>query len=157
MAIRKVGWVGKWALADVLYAIGLAMALGVGGGWLIAAAIARLQARQLPSSELDGFFAPATVTALVVYGVAALLGAYGLLAVFAAGMAFRRHELDHVINARIHHGAETAGRLSTVVVQSRDLSPGDTTRVVWTTIVCVVVAIAVHGITATPLTRRLLG
>jgi NhaP-type Na+/H+ or K+/H+ antiporter len=221
-----VGWLAKWALADVVYAVGVAVAVGVAGGWLVAAAISRLQARELLSRELDGFFAPAT--ALVVYGVAELLGAYGLLAVFAAGIAFRRHEFDHVINARIHRGAETAGRLlelavllllgstltftglgvpglagwllapvlililrpalvlavtgrgfldlrgrlflgffgvrgvaalyyATVVVQSRDLSPGDTARVVWTTIVCVVMSIVVHGTAATPLTRRLLG
>ncbi len=66
------------------------------------------------SRGLDGFFAP--TTALVVYGAAEALGTYGLLAVFAAGIAFRRHEFDHEINARIHHGAETAGRLLELAV-----------------------------------------
>ena len=108
------GWLGTWVLDDVLYAVGVAILIGVAGGWGIAAAIQRLQAREILSRDLDGFFAPAT--ALVVYGVAEELGTYGLLAVFAAGIAFRRHEFDHQINARIHHGAETAGRLLELAV-----------------------------------------
>jgi sodium/hydrogen antiporter len=219
------GWLGTWVLADVLYAVGVAILIGAAGGWGIAAAIHRLQARDILSRDLDGFFAPAT--ALVVYGVADELGTYGLLAVFAAGIAFRRHEFDHQINARIHHGAETAGRLlelavllllgstlttsglkapgvagwllgpliililrpvlvlavttrrflnlrgrlflgffgvrgvaalyyATIVAATGDLSHADTNKIVWTTIVCVAVSITIHGISATPLTRRLL-
>jgi sodium/hydrogen antiporter len=219
-------WVGHWILADALYAVGVALAVGIAIGWLTAAGIARLQARELLSRDLDGFYAPAT--ALVVYGTVEALGAYGLLAVFAAGVAFRRHEVDHEINARIHRGAEAAGRLSelavlvllgstftiaglkapgaagwllaplvivlirpllvlsvtngrfldlrgrlflgffgvrgvaalyyaAIVARSHDLSPTDTRRLIWTTVVCVAVSIAVHGISATPLTRRLLG
>lgn len=108
------GWIGDWLLSDVLYAVGVAVAIGAAGGWLIAAAIARLQAREVLTRDLDGFFAPAT--ALVIYGIAEALGSYGLLAVFTAGIAFRRHEFDHEINTRIHHGAETAGRLLELAV-----------------------------------------
>jgi sodium/hydrogen antiporter len=36
--------------------------------------------------------------------------------VFAAGIAFRRHEFEHEINTRIHHGAEIAGRLLELAV-----------------------------------------
>jgi NhaP-type Na+/H+ or K+/H+ antiporter len=218
-------WLGEWVLADVLYAVAVALLIGIAAGWLIAAAIARLQARELLSRDLDGFFAPAT--ALVVYGTAEALGTYGLLAVFAAGITFRRHEFDHAINTRIHHGAETAGRVlelavllllgstltttglavpglagwllapliillvrpvlvlavtnsgflelrgrlflgffgvrgaaalyyAAVVAATGDLSHAATTKVLWTTIVCVAISITVHGITATPLTRRLL-
>lgn len=219
------GWLGTWALTDVLYAVGVAVLIGIAGGFGIAAAIQRLQAKEILSRELDGFFAPAT--ALAIYGTAELLGTYGLLAVFAAGIAFRRHEFDHQINQRIHHGAETAGRLlelavllllgstitttglaipgvagwllapliifiirpvlvlgvtsrrfldlrgrlflgffgvrgvaalyyATIVAETGDLSHADTTKIVWTTIVCVAVSITIHGISATPLTRRLL-
>jgi NhaP-type Na+/H+ or K+/H+ antiporter len=219
------GWLGTWALSDVLYAVGVAVLIGIAAGFGIAAAIHRLQAKHALSRELDGFFAPAT--ALVVYGTAELLGSYGLLAVFAAGMAFRRHEFDHYINARIHRGAEAASRLlelavllllgstittaglripgiagwllapliiliirpilvlavtgrkfldlrgrlflgffgvrgvaalyyATIVAGTGDLSRADTTKVVWTVIVCVSISITVHGIAATPLTRRML-
>jgi NhaP-type Na+/H+ or K+/H+ antiporter len=108
------GWLTEWVLTDVLYAVGAAVVIGVAGGWLIAAAVTRLRARELLAPDLDGFFAPAT--ALVVYGAAQALGTYGLLAVFAAGIAFRRYEFGHEINTRIHHGAETAGRLLELAV-----------------------------------------
>ncbi|MGI8863771.1 MAG: cation:proton antiporter [Solirubrobacteraceae bacterium] len=108
------GWIGAWVLSDVFYAVGVAVVIGAAGGWLIAAAIARLQARDVIARDLDGFFAPAT--ALVIYGIAQALGSYGLLAVFTAGIAFRRHEFDHEINTRIHHCAETAGRLLELTV-----------------------------------------
>ncbi len=218
-------WLGEWAWSDVLYAVGLALLIGVAAGWLTAVAIGRLRARRLLSPDLDGFFAPAT--ALFIYGAADALGSYGLLAVFAAGIAFRRHEFEHEINTRIHHGAEMAGRLlelavllllgsmlttdglgvpgfagwmlapliiivirpalvlaitgrgfldirgrlflgffgvrgvaalfyAATVAETGDLSHADTTKVVWTTIACVAVSIVVHGISATPLTRRLL-
>jgi len=108
------GWLTEWVLTDVLYAVGAAVVIGVAGGWLIAAAVTRLRARELLAPDLDGFFAPAT--ALVVYGAAQALGTYGLLAVFAAGIAFRRYEFGHEINTRIHRGAETAGRLLELAV-----------------------------------------
>lgn len=43
-----------------------------------------------------------------------------------------------------------------VVVEADVLSDSETKVVVWTTLVCVVVSIVVHGISSTPLTRRLL-
>ena len=107
-------WLGEWALSDVLYAVGLALLIGIAAGWLTAVAIGRLRARRLLSPDLDGFFAPAT--ALFIYGAAEALGSYGLLAVFAAGIAFRRHEFEHEINTQIHHGAEMAGRLLELAV-----------------------------------------
>jgi len=44
---------------------------------------------------------------LVIYGVTEALGAYGLLAVFAAGFTFRRYEYGH----DIHRGVAGAGKL----------------------------------------------
>jgi NhaP-type Na+/H+ or K+/H+ antiporter len=149
-------WLGEWVLSDVLYAVGIASLIGIAAGWLVA--------------------------------------------VFAAGIAFRRHEYEHEINARIHHGAEPAGRLlapliiivirpvlvlaitsrgfldirgrvflgffgvrgvaarfyAATVADTGDLSHTDTTTVVWTTIARVTVSIAIHAISATPLTRHLL-
>ena len=48
-------------------------------------------------ADYDGFHAIAT--ALVIYGLAEVLGGYGFLAVFAGGIAFRRYEADHELNA----------------------------------------------------------
>ena len=66
------------------------------------------------SRELDGFAAIALV--LVVYGLSELVGSYGLIALFVAGVAFRRYEFDHEINAKIHHGADVAGTLLELLV-----------------------------------------
>ncbi len=219
-----LSWVGEWALSDVAYAIGVAVLLGVLAGRMIAASVVWMRARQLLSADLDGFFAPAS--ALAVYGAAELLGTYGLLAVFAAGIAFRRYEFEHEVNRRVHHGGEIAGRFlelavllllgsmvtieglglpgvagwllapllvfvirpalvfgvtdrrfldlrgraflgffgvrgvaalfyAAVVVESGVLSGAEAEKVVWTTIVCVVVSVVVHGISATPLARRM--
>ncbi|MHB1568641.1 MAG: hypothetical protein ACYCXW_04230 [Solirubrobacteraceae bacterium] len=52
------GWLGTWVLADVLYAVGVATMIGVAGGWGIAAAIQRLQTRDVLSRDLDGSWHP---------------------------------------------------------------------------------------------------
>ena len=41
-----------------------------------------------------------------------------------------------------------------VVVDAQALSAAEQRVVVWTTIVCVVCSVVVHGVSATPLTRR---
>ena len=175
--------------------------------------------------ELDGFAAIAII--LFVYGLSELAGSYGLIALFAAGVAFRRYEFEHEINVSIHRGAEVAGTLlellvllllgsmltaaglsapglsgwllapllifvirpvlvlgtsgpglasrreraflaffgvrgvaalfyAAIVAGSGALSETEADVVVWTTIVCVVSSIVVHGTTSTALTRRLL-
>jgi NhaP-type Na+/H+ or K+/H+ antiporter len=43
---------------------------------------------------------------------------------------------------------------ATIVTGSHQLSRGQTNRVVWTTLTCVAVSIIVHGVAATPLSRR---
>jgi sodium/hydrogen antiporter len=220
-----IGWLAGWITNDVLYAIGVALVIGAVAGWLVSAAVARLRERQFLARDLDGFFAVST--ALAVYGAVEALSAYGLLAVFAAGIAFRRREYDHEINRRIHHGGEVAGRIlelavllllgsmittaglavpglagwllapliilivrpvlvlaitgrgfldlrgrvflgyfgvrgvaalyyAAIVVAAGALPHAQASKVAWTTVVCVATSIIVHGITATPVTRRLL-
>ncbi len=98
------GWIGEWLLADVLYAVLAGVALGAAGGYGVAAAILHLRDRRLFIPALDGWVAVGAV--LLVYGVAEIAGAYGFLAVFAAGVAFRRFEHGHEMNRRVHDGAE---------------------------------------------------
>lgn len=218
-------WISEWIWADLIYAIGVGVAIGLTLGWGAAWGITRLRERGLVSRELDGL----SVIALVVsvYGLSELAGSYGLLALFAAGFAFRRYEFGHDVHAGFHRGAESAGILlellvllllgsmltrdglsapgwegwllapllifvirpvlvmatsgpglgswreriflgffgvrgvaalfyAAIVAGSGALSADETNTVVWTTIVCIVVSILVHGVTATPLTRRLL-
>jgi NhaP-type Na+/H+ or K+/H+ antiporter len=49
---------------------------------------------------------------LAVYGATELVGAYGFLAAFAGGLAFRRYELGHESHARVHAGAETVEKIT---------------------------------------------
>ena len=219
------GWVGGWLVVDLLYKVGIALVIGVGGGWLAARAIIGLRDRELFSPDLDGFLALAV--SLILYGASVALGGYGLVAVFAAGIAFRRRAVHHQLPARVYRGSELLGRLlelavllalgstltlaglaipgvsgwllapliifvlrpalvlaaclgapfalrqrlflgffgvrgvaalyyAAVVAGDHDLSRHDTAVVVWTTVVCVSMSIVVHGVSATPLTRRLL-
>lgn len=218
-------WIGKWIWADLIYAVGVAVAIGVVLGWGAAWVVTRLREKGRISRELDGLAAISFV--LSVYGLSELAGSYGLLALFAAGFAFRRYEFEHEVHVSFHRGAESAGILlellvllllgsmltrsglsipgwdgwllaplltfairpvlvmatsgpglaslherlflaffgvrgvaalfyAAIVAGSGALSPDETSTVVWTVVVCVVVSIVVHGVTATPLTRRLL-
>lgn len=218
-------WLIEWLAADVLYAVLVGSALGAAGGYLIAASIVRLRERRLMIGALDGWVAVAAV--LLVYGVTEIAGAYGFLAVFAAGVAFRNYEHGHEINARVHHGAEVVEKfcelglilllgslitvtglgevgaagwllvplllfvirpLATMVAFTRSrvpprerafigwfgvrgigslyyvavalglgiLSVDESRSLFWTVAACVVASIVVHGVTATPLSRRLL-
>jgi len=96
-------WV-EWLLADVLYGIGLAVLVGGGLGLAAAWSVKRLRDRRLLMSHLDGFHAIAA--ALVIYGVAETLGCLGFVAAFVGGLAFRRYERDHEVNAGVHAGGE---------------------------------------------------
>lgn len=218
-------WLGEWLLADLLYAAGMALAFGVVAGIAAAWLATRLRAAGLLARHLDGFLALGVV--LVIYGATEAAGGYGLLAVFAAGFAFRRYEFEHDVHHGVHQGAEAAGTslellvllglgsmltvqgleapglegwllapllivvlrpalvlataprglmdlrgklflgffgvrgvaalfYAAVVVESGALDAAEQHTVVWTTLVVVVVSIVVHGLSATPLTRRLL-
>jgi NhaP-type Na+/H+ or K+/H+ antiporter len=104
------GWVVEWLVADVVYAVGVGIAFGAVAGWALAAMIVPLRERDLLARELDGWVAVAAV--LVVYGLCEVVGGYGFLAAFAAGLAFRRYERDHELNRRVHDGAETVEKFA---------------------------------------------
>jgi NhaP-type Na+/H+ or K+/H+ antiporter len=218
------GWT-EWLGADVVYAIGLAVPVGAGMGLVAAWSVKRLRDRDLLAREFDGWHAIAA--ALVTYGAAQGLDANGLVAVFAAGLVFRRYERDHEVNASVHHGAEVVekflelavilllGSILTfdglgtpgiegwllavtlliavrplacvialagsrldgpherafvswfgvrgvgtlyyvaVAVGAGVLAPAEERLIVWTAVACVLVSIAVHGITGGPALRRL--
>jgi sodium/hydrogen antiporter len=107
-------WALEWLAADVLYAIAVGAAIGAGAGTLAAWSVKRLRSREMLAAEFDGFHAIAT--ALVIYGLAELAGAYGFLAVFAGGLAFRRYEHDHEVNVTVHEGAERMEKLLELAV-----------------------------------------
>ena len=108
------GWIGEWLAADVLYGIVVGVALGAAVGFAAAWSVKRLRDAELLAPVLDGYHAIATV--LVIYGLAEVAGAYGFLAAFAGGIAFRRYEHDHEANGRVHEGAELTEKLLELAV-----------------------------------------
>ncbi len=108
------GWFGEWLLADVLYSIVVAAVIGVAAGHGIAAIAHLARDRGLLAESLDGWLAIPTV--LVIYGGTEIAGAYGFIAAFAGGLAFRRHEKHHSLNERVHQGAETVEKWGELVV-----------------------------------------
>jgi sodium/hydrogen antiporter len=97
-------WLTEWLLADVLYATSAAVVIGGLGGYGLAALVLELHRRDLLLKQFDGFVAFAAP--LLLYGAAEAVGAYGLVAGFAGGVAFRRYEFGHTYNRRVHDGAE---------------------------------------------------
>jgi sodium/hydrogen antiporter len=221
------GWLGTWALADVGYAIVGGVLIGAAAGFGAAALIAPLRQRDLLVRHLDGWMAIAVV--LTVYGLTEIAGAYGFIAAFVGGLAFRRYEQGHEMHRGIHDSAETVekfGELSlilllgslvtldglgaprlegwllvpllllvvrplvafvslagtrplprlrercfvaffgvrgigslyygAVLVGSGALSGGEAATVFWTMAAVVIVSIFLHGVSASPLARRLL-
>ena len=222
---QGTGWFAEWMLADVIYAVGVGLVLGAVAGRLLATLVRILHSRGLLLPSFDGWLAIATV--LVVYGLTELVGAYGFLAAFGSGLAFRRsEELGHDHHDRVHRGAETVEKITelalvlllgstvtvaglmepgltgwllaagllflirpvstyvtlgavgiprserafigwfgirgigsfyylAVAIGSGALSVHETQLVYWTVIVCAGLSIVLHGVTATPIVRRL--
>ena len=98
-----------WLAADVAYAIAGGVLVGAVVGRLAAASIKKLRDRELLAPALDGYHAIAST--MFIYGVAEVLGVYGFVAVFVGGLAFRRYERNHEVNAGVHLGAEQAEKL----------------------------------------------
>jgi NhaP-type Na+/H+ or K+/H+ antiporter len=104
------GSFGEWLLADVLYAVVAGVAVGAAAGWALGAATSALREREWLLAEYDGWLAIAGV--LVVYGATEAIGAYGFLAAFAGGLAFRRREREHEYHGPVHQGASIVEKVT---------------------------------------------
>ncbi|HZZ12697.1 MAG TPA: cation:proton antiporter [Paraburkholderia sp.] len=77
-------------VADILWGVAGAMAIGGLLGWITTHVVAWLRTRHAQAFGLEGFFALGLIG--LSYGSAQLAHTYGFLAVFAAGVAMRRVE-----------------------------------------------------------------
>lgn len=217
-------WVGEWLLADVVYAVPVGLAIGAVAGWGLAAATSWLREHEWLLAEYDGWLAIAGV--LAIYGLAEICGAYGFLAAFAGGLAFRRREREHEYHRPVHQGASIVEKVSelalilligstitiaglgqpglagwllaavlllairplavaaslagsrlpraerlfvawfgvrgigsfyyaAIAIGAGVLTVSEATTIYWTVVVCAGISIIVHGLSATPASRRL--
>jgi NhaP-type Na+/H+ or K+/H+ antiporter len=217
------GWLGEWFAADVVYAVAVAVAIGAAVGYGLGGIAVWLRERRLLATAFDAWLAIPSV--LAIYGLTEIAGAYGFVAAFVGGVAFRRYEHAHERNLAVHEGAEVVekfGELAVILllgsmltfagleapgvagwllvpvlvlairplsvaaslvgaklpagerafiawfgvrgvgslyyvavaVGAGVLSAADAELIAWTSIACVIVSIVVHGVTATPLSRR---
>jgi NhaP-type Na+/H+ or K+/H+ antiporter len=110
----SAGEVVEWAFVDLLYAVVVAAVVGAAGGYGLAALVVPLRKRELFLPQFDGFVSIAAP--LLLYGATEAIGAYGLVAGFAGGLAFRRYEFGHEYNRRMHDGAEVVEKLLELTV-----------------------------------------
>jgi NhaP-type Na+/H+ or K+/H+ antiporter len=114
LAVAAEDELGSWVAWDVVYGIAGGVLLGAALGYGSSALVSRLRERDLLIDALDGWVGVAAT--LLIYGVAETAGTYGFLAVFAGGLAFHRYEHDHVLNARVHNGAEIVEKFGELAV-----------------------------------------
>jgi sodium/hydrogen antiporter len=85
------GW--RWVTLDVAWAVVAGLAVGTVCGAAVARLVLYLRRVHREAVGLDEFLALGLIA--LSYGIALLLGAYGFLAVFAAGLSVRRTEREH--------------------------------------------------------------
>lgn len=132
-------WVWEWLAADVLFAVLGGILIGAVAGRLIAAATFRTIDRGWLADPFDAFIALGAI--LAVYGLAELTETYGFLAVFAAGVAFRRYEEGHEVHHRMHEVTlvvEKLGELAVLLLFGSVLPIGGVLELGWPVIVAAI-------------------
>ena len=84
------GW-WRWWTIDIAWAIAAGLGIGFGLGTLVARLVLYLRKTHHEAVGLDNFLALGVIA--LAYGAAVVLGAWGFLAVFAAGLALRSEEM----------------------------------------------------------------
>ncbi|MGI8998552.1 MAG: cation:proton antiporter, partial [Candidatus Limnocylindria bacterium] len=131
-------WWWEWVTADLLYAVIAGVAIGVLAGRLISWLTYRIIDRGWLANPFDAFVAIGAVFA--VYGATELAGGYGFLAVFAAGVTFRRyeHRHGHGVNERLHDVTlviEKLGELAVLLLLGSVLPIGGGLELGWPVLV----------------------
>ncbi|MEE1753182.1 cation:proton antiporter domain-containing protein [Streptomyces sp. SP18CS02] len=111
----STGWIGDWALVDVLLKGAVGLVAGVGVGRLLGRMFFRARASSLRLSEhMEGFVALGAT--FLSYGVTELLHGYGFLAVFVTACTLRAAERSHGYHKVLHGFTEQIERLLTALL-----------------------------------------
>ena len=94
----------EWLAWDVLYRVGVGVALGAVVGWGLGQLLFRVPSRSDLAETGTGILALAAV--LLAYGMVEIAEGYGFIAAFAAGVAVRRVERQHPYHKRLHSYSE---------------------------------------------------
>ena len=94
-----------WLLQDLLYGIGAGILLGIAIGWMLGRICFYVPSSNPLADTASGVVAFAGV--LFCYGITQLLGGYGFIACFVAGVTMRRAEADHGFHQRLHNFSES--------------------------------------------------
>lgn len=89
--VGEYGW--RWFTVDLVWAVAAGLAIGTVCGAAVARLVLYLRRVHREAVGLDEFLALGLIA--LSYGFALLVGAYGFLAVFAAGLSVRRTERQH--------------------------------------------------------------
>ncbi|AEE44209.1 cation:proton antiporter [Cellulomonas fimi] len=109
------GWLGRWVLVDVVWRLGVGVAVGYVVGWLLGRLFFSSLAERLRMTEhTQGFVALAAT--FLAYGVAEVAEGYGFVAVFVCAVALRGTEREHQYHKVLHGFVEQIERLLTVAV-----------------------------------------
>lgn len=113
LTLPAAQWLGGWVAWELFGKVVLGVATGAAIGYLFAQAAFRGPFRVLRFADT----AEAVVSLAAVflaYGVAELIGGYGFLSVFAAGLALRAQERGHEFHRTMHEFVALVERLLTM-------------------------------------------
>jgi NhaP-type Na+/H+ or K+/H+ antiporter len=113
LTIPAAQWLGGWMAWELVGKVVLGVACGVTVGYLFARAAFRAPLRVLRFAETAESVVSLAVVFLA-YGVAELVGGYGFLSVFAAGLALRAQERGHEFHRTMHEFIALVERLLTM-------------------------------------------
>ena len=102
----------RWWAIEVAWAVAAGLGIGFGLGTLVARVVLHLRKTHREALGLDNFLALGLIA--LAYGAAVLLGAWGFLAVFAAGLALRREEMRHTGDRPVGEVTDGSGEVDAV-------------------------------------------
>ena len=112
LGVHELGDLGlRWIGVDVVWAVTAGLAIGALSGTLVARLVVHLRSERREAIGLDEFLALGLIG--LSYGTAVMVGAYGFLAVFAAGLALRR--VEHAAS-----GEEPSEEVASIAARGRD-------------------------------------
>jgi NhaP-type Na+/H+ or K+/H+ antiporter len=103
------GWIGEWALRDLLFKVVIGVGVGIAIGQVLSRLVLKLPATPGRVTSRESFVVVAVP--LIAYGVTELLEGYGFLGVFLAALTIRQRQRDHPYQEQLHDFAAGLERL----------------------------------------------